>query len=155
MKIEEKKINSKRNKDKKTEEEDKNIDEKTEEEDEYANTDFNELKTFIFDEFSKKVDNKNDIENIIKLLDCLEGKDEAGKVDNQNNNEKEKDKDKEKNINEFLTKLMQNNLIKKDDFFTSKQDYRILLLCELYEKGKIKKNQEQYYDNIMKKMKNI
>jgi len=34
-------------------------------------------------------------------------------------------------------------------FFSGKQDNRILLLCELYEKGKIKKSQEEYYDKII------
>ena len=34
-------------------------------------------------------------------------------------------------------------------FFSSKQDYRIILLCELYEKDKIKNNQQEYYDNII------
>ena len=109
-----------------------------EEEEDYAHIDFNGLKTFIFDEFSKKMEDNNDIENIIKLIDCLEGK-----------NETENDKDKNKNINEFLAKLIEKNLFSKDDFFSGKQDYRILLLCELYEKGKIKKSQEEYYGKII------
>ena len=97
--------------------------------------------------FQKKLDGENDIENIIKLIDCLEGKTDIGKVDNQNN--KEKDEDKEKYINEFLEKLMEINLFNKDDFFSGKQDYRILLLCKLNEKGKIKKSQVEYYDKII------
>ena len=88
--------------------------------------------------FQKKKEDNNDIENIIELIDCLEGK-----------NETESDKDKNKNINEFLTKLIERNLFSKDDFSSGKQDYRILLLCELYEKGKIKKSQEEYYNNII------
>ena len=88
--------------------------------------------------FQKKKEDNNDIENIIELIDCLEGK-----------NETESDKDKNKNINEFLTKLIEKNLFSKDDFSSGKQDYRILLLCELYEKGKIKKSQEEYYNNII------
>ena len=146
---------NKRNKDNKIEEgEENNIEDQTEDEEEYAKVDFNELKFFIFDEFSKNVnetndkDNiKNDIENIIKLLDCLEGKKESGKIDAQNIKEKDKENDK-KNINEFLAKLMKNNLFSKDDFFSGKQDPRILLLCELYEKKKIKESQEEYYDKI-------
>ena len=147
---------TKRNKDNKIEEgEENNIEDQTEEdEEEYANVDFNELKNFIFDEFSINVnetndkDNiKNDIGNIIKLIDCLEGKKEAGKIDVQNIKEKDKENDK-KNINEFLAKLMKNNLFSKDDFFSGKQDPRILLLCELYEKRKIKESQEEYYDKI-------
>ena len=130
-------IFNKGNRDNKTGEgEERNIDAKIEEEEEeYMHIDFNDLKTFIFDEFSKKLDDLNDIENIIKLIDCLEGKNENKKEDNQNINQT--DSDKEKNVNEFLTKLMDKNLFTKDDFFSGKQDYRILLLCELYEKGKI------------------
>jgi hypothetical protein len=105
-----------------------------EDEEEYENIDFNDLKTFIFDEFSKTMKDSNDIENIIKLIDILEGK-----------NETETDKD----INEFLEILIEKNLFTKDDFFSGKKDYRIILLYELYEKGKIKKSQEEYYDKII------
>ena len=137
-------IFNKGNKDNKSEDgEENNNDEKIEEEEEYKGIDFNDLKSFIFDEFSKKLDDNNDIENIIKLIDCLEGKNE--KIDN----------DKFKNINEFLTKLMDNNLFNKDDFFSGKQDSRIILLCELYEKGKIKKSQEEYYYKITKLLDSI
>ena len=104
------------------------------EEEEYAHIDFNDLKTFIFDEFSNTMKDNNDIENRIKLIDILEGK-----------NETETNKD----INEFLEKIIEKNLFTKDDFFSGKQDYRILLLCELYEKGKIKKSQEEYYGKII------
>jgi len=31
------------------------------------------MKAFIFEQFSKKVVNDQDINNIIKLIDCLEG----------------------------------------------------------------------------------
>ncbi len=117
-----------------------------EEEEEYTHIDFNDLKTFIFDEFSKKLEDNNDIENIMKLIDCLEGKNEKGQINNQIINEKSNDD--YKNINEFLAKLIENNLFTKDDFFLEKQDNRILLLCELYEKGKIKKSQEEYFDKI-------
>ena len=42
---------------------------------EEVNKEFNfiELKNFIFDKFANKLDDMNDIENIIKLIDCLEG----------------------------------------------------------------------------------
>ena len=143
---------NKRNKDNKIDEGEENKDNKIENVQEYSNIDFNDLKTFIFEEFSKNVNETNNkdniynhIENLIKLIDCLEGKNEKGKVDNQNMNKEEN----EKNINEFLEKLMKNNLFEKDDFFSSKQDYRIILLCELYEKDKIKNNQQEYYDNII------
>jgi len=52
------------------------------------------MKTFIFEEFSKKLENNNDIENIIKLIDVLEGKNEKGKVDNQINKEKDNNKER-------------------------------------------------------------
>ena len=143
---------NKRNKDNKIDEGEENKDNKIENVQEYSNIDFNDLKTFIFEEFSKNVNETNNkdniynyIENLIKLIDCLEGKNEKRKVDNQNMNKEEN----EKIINEFLEKLMKNNLFEKDDFFSSKQDYRIILLCELYEKDKIKNNQQEYYDNII------
>ena len=138
-------IFNKKNKDNKVEDgEENNNDEKIEEEEEYTNVDFTILKTFIFEEFSKNLEDNDDIKNIIKLLDCLEGKNEKEKIDYQIS------EDKVTNINEFLTKLMDNNLFNKDDFFSGKQDIRIELLCELYEKGKIKKTSEEYYDKIIK-----
>ena len=83
-------VYNKRNKDNKIEKgEEKNSDEKTEMEEEYENIDFNELKKFIFDEFSKKIENKNDIVNIIKLINCLEGTGEKKKDNNQNINQKD------------------------------------------------------------------
>ena len=96
---------NKRNKNNKIDEGEENKDNKIENVQEYSNIDFNDLKTFIFEEFSKNVNeinNKdniyNHIENLIKLIDCLEGKNEKGNVDNQNMNKEEN----EKNINEFL-----------------------------------------------------
>jgi len=72
----------------------KDNDERIEDEEEYAHIDFNDMKTFIFEEFSKKLENNNDIENIIKLIDVLEGKNEKGKVDNQINKEKDNNKER-------------------------------------------------------------
>ena len=96
---------NKRNKNNKIDEGEENKDNKIENVQEYSNIDFNDLKTFIFEEFSKNVNETNNkdniynhIENLIKLIDCLEGKNEKGKVDNQNMNKEEN----EKNINEFL-----------------------------------------------------
>ena len=109
------------------------------------NTDFNEMKKFIFNEFSTKLDNENDIDNIIKLIDCLEGK----------GTKKEKEENKEAMIEEFLQILLSKNLFAKDlkepkdDFFSSSQSLRILLLIRLYEKGKIRKSDKSYYDNII------
>ena len=145
-------IFNKRNKDNKIEDEEEKNNEKTEEDEKYTNIeDFNDLKSFIYNEFSNKLDDQNDIENIIKLIDCIEGKNENLKVNNQNINEKVR----EENINEFLSKLMEKNLFSKDDFFSNKQDYRILLLYELYINGKIKESREGYYEKMIELLKSI
>ena len=126
-------------------------------EEEYKDINFKEIKEFIFEEFANNLDNENDIDYIINLIDCLEGKPEY----EQKNKEKEKDnkevikqEDKKKKkkrediINEFLNKLMEKNLFTKEEFFSGHQNLKILLLCKLYEKGKIQKNEEEYYENI-------
>ena len=51
---------------------------------------FIELKNFIFDKFANKLDDMNDIENIIKLIDCLEG--------DKDNEDKDKCNIKKENI---------------------------------------------------------
>ena len=81
----------------------------------------NEMKTFLFEQFSREVANDQDINNIIRLINCLEGN---PKDENKENEEKNKDedinnkdklkKDAEKNINEFLKKLLEKNLFTKD-----------------------------------------
>ena len=43
---------------------------------------------------------------------------------------------------------MEKNLFTKEEFFSGHQNLKILLLCKLYEKGKIQKNEEEYYENI-------
>lgn len=69
-----------------------------------------ELKNYIFEEFSKKLETQIDIDNIIKLIDCIEGKQKEKK-------EKENDEEEDKNLkkgndireiilNEFLKKLI-------------------------------------------------
>ena len=85
--------------------------------------DYNEMKTFIFEEFSKKLNNENDIDNILNLIDCLECK------------------------NKFLDKLIERNLFTKDEFFSPNKNIKILLFYKLYEKGKLKKY-EECYDKI-------
>ena len=50
--------------------------------------------------------------------------------------------------NELLRELISNNLFKKDEFFSSNKNLKILLLCDLDNKGKIKKNEEEYYEKI-------
>ncbi len=56
-------------------------------EEEYKDINFKEIKEFIFEEFANNLDNENDIDYIINLIDCLEGKPEY----EQKNKEKEKD----------------------------------------------------------------
>ena len=134
--------------DKKEDEEDNNIEEneninKKEEE---QDLDFNEMKKYIFDEFTNKLDNENDIDNIINLIDCLEGKDKKKTKEGIGKNEK--DKKKEEMINEFLQQLISKNLFTKDEFFSGNQNLKISLLYKLYEKGKLQKNEEEYYENI-------
>ena len=85
--------------------------------------DYNEMKTFIFEEFSKKLNNENDIDNILNLIDCLECK------------------------NKFLDKLIERNLFTKYEFFSPNKNIKILLFYKLYEKGKLKKY-EECYDKI-------
>ena len=92
--------------------------------------DYNELKKFIFEEFSNSLNNENDIDNIIKIIDLLE--------ENEN----------KVIANEFLQKLIEKNLFTKDEFFSDNQNIKISLLYKLYEKGKIKKNEEKYYKRI-------
>ena len=66
------------------------------------------------------------------------------------------DKDKEKNeeneenkeiIRELFNKLLdENNLFKKEDFFSDKENLRILLLIKINEKGILQKyDTEEYY----------
>ena len=45
------------------------------------------MKEYIFKEFSNKLENESDIDNILNLIDCLEGKNK--KEDNQINGQKE------------------------------------------------------------------
>ena len=54
-------------------------------------------------------------------------------------------------VNEFLDKLMKNNLFNKDEFFSSNQNLKIDLLIKLYKEGKInnENNNEDYYKDIM------
>ena len=113
------------------------------EENDNENIDYKEMKEFIFEEFVNKLNDEKDIENIIKLIDCLEGKDKKTEDIIY-----QKDKVKEKIVNEFLQKLMVKNLFTKEEFFSDKKNFKILLLCKLIEKGKIKKNEEVYYENI-------
>jgi hypothetical protein len=58
-------------------------------------------------------------------------------------------------LNEFLKKLIEKNLFTKEEFFSSKPNIKISLLSALYEKGKIKPNDEEYYEKIIKLLQEI
>ena len=113
--------------------------------DEYEDVEFNDIKEFIFLEFSNNLDNENDIDNIIKLIDCLKGKDKI-KEDDINTSKKEK----EEMVNEFLTQLISKKLFTKDEFFQNSktQNLKISLLCKLYEKEFIQSDGGEYYEKI-------
>ena len=72
--------------------------------------DYQEMKNFIFENISKKLDNENDIDNFINLLYFFEGKDNK----NEDSINYKNEKDREKKINEFVKKLMEKNLFTKD-----------------------------------------
>ena len=148
-------------------------DEKKEEEE-----DFEKMKKFIFEEFSNNLDKEKDIDNILSLIDCLlkKPKNEEDEEKNGKENEKENrkiiDKNKKENkeiVNEFLNKLMEKNLFKKEEFFSAKINIKILLLIKLNEKKILQNNinsrernsfyqeekKEEYYDNIKDLIKDI
>ena len=117
--------------------------------------DFKDLKNYIFDEFVKKIESNDNIDNIIKLIDCIEGKQNV-----KDSNEQTEENNKKKNervdiLNEFLKKLIEKNLFTKEEFFSSKPNIKISLLSALYEKGKIKPNDEEYYEKIIKLLQEI
>ena len=134
------------------ENEDLNLENK---DDDKHNIDLKELIDNIFEEYIKKLDDENDINNIIELLDCFKEKNEKKNDEsNDSDNDKELNKDEIQNkkneviINEFLEKLINQNLFKKEDFFSGKPNIKISLLYTLYEKGKIKENDCEYYEKI-------
>ena len=123
-------------------EESKNGEIEIDEKDQDIDIDYNEMKNFIFEEFSNKLDLELDIDNIINLLDCLEEKDKRKDIMNSING-------KETLVNQFLQKLVKKNLFTKDEFFSYNKNIKISLFYKLYEKGKIKKNEEEYYNRII------
>jgi len=122
--------------------------EEEEEIDDKNDINYNEMKEYIFSKLINKIENMSDINNIITFLDKLE---------QMPINEQKKDRKikKESIIHEFLNELIEKNLFNKDEFFSNKKNIKILLLYKLYEKGKIKKNEEYYYDNIINLFKEI
>ena len=101
------------------------------EEEEMKGVNFVKLEEFIFHEFCEKIQNMDDFQNIINLINCLERKKNV--------------EEKEKSINKFLNELFKKNLFTKVEFFSQNENIRITLLYELYEKGKIKMCNEEYY----------
>ena len=105
--------------------------------------DFDKMKDYIFEEFINLKEEK-DIENIISLIECLEGKD---------NEIKDKKKEENKEIlNEFLNKLGKKNIFLKEEFFSSKKSLKILLLSKLKEKGVLHKDNNGFFDNLKENM---
>ena len=110
-------------------------------EEEYDKKEFNDMKEFIFSEFSQKLDDKYDIDNIIKLIDCLKGKDKKTE-------DSKSTKEKQEMINDFLTQLISKKLFTKDEFFKNEtQNLKISLIIELYDKNIIREDGE-YYEKI-------
>ena len=102
------------------------------------------MKKFIFENISKKLDKENEIDNFINIIDFWEGKDKKEAIINDKN-----EKDRERKINEFVKQLIENNLFTKDEFFLSNQNIKISLIYKLYEKGKIQKKEEEYYEKLI------
>ena len=133
-------------KDKKEENEDNNsTDENQNKIKEEEDIDYSEMRNFIFENISKKLGNENEIDNFINIIDFSEGKDKKREDIINDKNEK----DREKKINEFVKQLIENNLFTKDEFFSGSQNIKISLIYKLYEKGKIQKKEEEYYEKLI------
>ena len=152
----------KKDKEEKINEEEKNDEEvKNDEDEKEEQKDLEGLKDYIFGEFVKKLESQNDIDNIIKLIEVIEGKEKNKKAkesEEKNQKIKQESNIREIILNEFLNKLFNEkskNLFSKIDFFEEEKNLQISLLCTLYEKGKIKKSDELYYDNIIKLLQEI
>ena len=110
---------------KQLEKEDKKDDIDEDEDEQEKWIDFTELKDFIIEDFSKELKNEEEIKYIIQFLDYLKGK-----------NQIEGNDKREIIVDEYLNKLIKNNLFTKDEFFSDnpKQNIRISLLYNIYEK---------------------
>ena len=82
------------------------------------------MKELIFTKFLNKLDN---IDNIIKLIDSLTKEDKI----------------------KFLEELMKKCKFTPEEFYSNNENKKIKLLCELFEKGKLEKSDEEnYYGDI-------
>ena len=129
-----------------------------EEKDEYKEIDdieiekveyLDEMKYYIFSEFFNLKEEK-DIENILSLIDLLEGKGE--KVNEKNDKKKTENKDI---TNEFLNELIRKRLFRIEEFFSSNKSLKILLLSKLNERGILQINNIEYYDELEYLMRSI
>ena len=116
--------------------------------------DLKKLKDFVLKEFLN-LKKENDIDNIIALIECLDEKE--NKIDDKEEEENKENEENKKIISEFLNKLLdEKKLFEKEDFFSGKENLRILLLSKLNEKGILQKyDSEDFYDGIKELMGNI
>ena len=152
---EEKERKKEKEKKKKEKKKKKEEEEEEEEKEKEKETDLTEMKKFIFEEFVNKVENEEDIDNILRLIDCLESQSKPNKGDAIIEINEKKQEENERTLNEFLKILMEKNTFKKEEFFSDKENIKILLLYKLNEKEKIKKSDEDYYENIQNILKEI
>jgi hypothetical protein len=103
-----------------------NIEEKKKEEEALE-----KIKDYILTEFLI-LDKESDINNIMALIECLEEKE--NKKDDKAEKENKDNEENNKIICEFLNKLLdEKKLFKKEDFFSDKENLKILLLYKLNE----------------------
>jgi hypothetical protein len=126
-----------------------NIEEKKKEEEALE-----KIKDYILTEFLI-LDKESDINNIMALIECLEEKE--NKKDDKAEKENKDNEENNKIICEFLNKLLdEKKLFKKEDFFSDKENLKILLLYKLNESKILQKyDGEEFYDNIKELMGNI
>ena len=122
--------------------------------------DFEKMRKYIFGIIVNEVKDDNDINNIIKVIDCIKG--ELNKVKDKENNDnydqfdtKQKESVRDKILDEFFNELMDKNLFTKEEFFTHKHNIKISLLYKLNEGKKIKESEKDYYKEIIKVINNI
>jgi len=116
--------------------------------------DLKKIKDYILTEFLN-LNKESDINNIIALIECLDEKE--NKKDDKADEDNKDNEENNKIISEFLNKLLdEKKLFKKEDFFSNKENLKILLLSKLNEKAILQKyDAEEFYDNIKELMGNI